>query len=130
MALSTDKAQSSQWSKKPDGPAEVTVHPDAAAGIADGALARLESAHGSLLVRVRHDPQQRRDVALAAKGGHLGDGRCMNALIAARTTDIGEGGALYDEPVRLVVASARAPATGYSLPAARLAISAAISARS
>ena len=104
MALSTDKAQSSQWSKKPDGPAEVTVHPDAAAGFADGALARLESAHGSLLVRVRHDRQQRRDVALAAKGGHLGDGRCMNALIAARTTDIGEGGALYDEPVRLVVA--------------------------
>jgi anaerobic selenocysteine-containing dehydrogenase len=104
MALSTDRSQSSQWSKKPEGPAEVTVHPDAAAGIADGGLARLESAHGALLVRVRHDPQQRRDVALTAKGGHLSDGRCMNVLIAARTTDIGEGGALYDEPVRLVVA--------------------------
>jgi anaerobic selenocysteine-containing dehydrogenase len=102
MALSTDKSQSSQWSRKPQGPAEVTVHPEAAAGIADGALARLESAHGSLEVCVRHDPLQRRDVALTAKGGHLRDGRCMNVLIAARTTDIGEGGALYDEPVRLV----------------------------
>ena len=54
---------------------------------------------------MRHDPRQRRDVALAAKGGHLRDGRCMNVLIAARTTDIGEGGALYDEPVRLTPAN-------------------------
>jgi anaerobic selenocysteine-containing dehydrogenase len=102
MALSTDRSQSSQWSAKPEGPSIVTVHPDAAAGIPDGALARLESAHGSLEVRVAHDAAQRRDVALTAKGGHLRDRRCMNALIAARTTDLGEGGALYDEWVRLV----------------------------
>jgi anaerobic selenocysteine-containing dehydrogenase len=101
MALSTERSQSSQWSRKPEGPALVTVHPDAAAGIPDGGLARLESPHGALTVRIRHDPRQRRDVALAAKGGHLRDGRCMNALIRARTTDIGEGGALYDERVRL-----------------------------
>lgn len=102
MALSTERSQSSQWSRPQEGLAEVTVHPDAAAGIPDGGRARLESAHGALSVRIRHDPRQRRDVALAAKGGHLSAGRCMNAVIQARTTDIGEGGALYDERVRLV----------------------------
>jgi hypothetical protein len=80
----------------------VAIHPDAAAGIADGALARLESAIASIEVRARHDRRQRRDVAIAAKGGHLGAGRCLNRLIRARTTDLGEGGALYDEGVRLV----------------------------
>jgi hypothetical protein len=53
------------------------------------------------VVRVLHDEAQRPDVALAAKGGHLRDGQCMNALITARTTDIGEGGAFYEEHVRL-----------------------------
>jgi anaerobic selenocysteine-containing dehydrogenase len=101
MALSTDKAQSSQWSAKLDGPAVVTVHPDASRGIPDGAVARLESAIGSIAVRVRHDAQQRRDVAILAKGGHLKDGRCANLLSRARATDLGGGGALYDEGVRL-----------------------------
>jgi anaerobic selenocysteine-containing dehydrogenase len=101
MALSTEKAQSSQWSRKPEGPPAVTVHPRAASGIAHRSLARLESARESLVVRVLHDEAQRPDVALAAKGGHLRDGQCMNALITARTTDIGEGGAFYEEHVRL-----------------------------
>jgi hypothetical protein len=74
----------------------------AAAGLADGAIGRLRSAIGEMPVRVRCDPAQRRDVALVPKGGHLRDGRCANALVRARTTDIGEGGALYDEGVRLV----------------------------
>ena len=52
-------------------------------------------------MRVLHDDAQRPDVALAAKGGHLRDRHCMNALISARTTDLGEGGALYEEHVRL-----------------------------
>jgi anaerobic selenocysteine-containing dehydrogenase len=103
MALSTDRSQSSQWAcTPPPGPAALTVHPDAAAGIADGGLGRLESSIGSLVVRVEHDPRQRRDVALMAKGGHLSAGQCANALIRARTTDGGEGGALHDERVRLV----------------------------
>jgi anaerobic selenocysteine-containing dehydrogenase len=102
MSLSTDKAQSSQWARTPVGPAVVTVHPDAASGIPDGGLGRLESSAGSLEVRVAHDPSQRRDVAIIPKGGHLRDGRCANALVRARTTDLGEGGALYDERVRLV----------------------------
>ncbi len=102
LSLSTDKSQSSQWAVRVEGPAEVTVHPDAAGGIPDGARARLESAVGSLEVKLRHDPKQRRDVALMPKGGHLNDGRCANVLIRARATDAGEGGALYDEGVRLV----------------------------
>jgi anaerobic selenocysteine-containing dehydrogenase len=102
MALSTDKAQSSQWAKPPSGPAVVTVHPDAAAGIPDGGVCRLESRTGSLVVKLRHDPLQRRDVAITPKGGALAGGRCANALIRARVTDLGEGGALYEERVRLV----------------------------
>ncbi len=101
-ALSTEKSQSSQWAVPQEGPAEVTVHPDAACGVADGGLAALESVLGRLEVRVRHDARQRRDVALMPKGGHLRDGRCANALVRAATTDLGEGGALYDERVRLV----------------------------
>jgi anaerobic selenocysteine-containing dehydrogenase len=102
MSLSTADAQSSQWSRQLEGPAVVTVHPDAAAGIPDGGLARLESVIGALDVRVVHDPAQRRDVALIPKGGHMRDRRSANLLIRAATTDIGEGGALYDERVRLV----------------------------
>ncbi len=102
MSLSTEDAQSSQWSRPQEGPAEVTVHPDAASGIADGGAARVESALGALVVRVRHDAQQRRDVLLIPKGGHLKDGRCANVLVRAATTDLGEGAALYDERVRLV----------------------------
>lgn len=102
MSLSTADAQSSMWSTTPTGFAEVTVHPDAAAGIADGGTGRLESSIGELTVRVRHDPAQRKDVAIVPKGGHMKDGRCANALVAAALTDIGEGGALYDERVRLL----------------------------
>ncbi len=104
LSLSTDRAQSSQWSARLDGPAVCTVHPDvaAAAGLTDGAFGRLQSAIGEMQVRVRCDPRQRRDLALVPKGGHLRDGRAANALIRARTTDLGEGGALYDEGVRLV----------------------------
>lgn len=101
LALSTKEAQSSQWAKPQHGPLEVVVHPDAAAGIADGGLARLESRVGALTVRVRHDARQRRDVVLAPKGGHFSAGRCANALVAARLTDLGEGGALYEEFCRL-----------------------------
>jgi hypothetical protein len=79
----------------------VPVHPDAAGGVADGALGLLESALGSMIVRVKHDPRQRRDVALIPKGGHLSAGRCANALIRARTTDADEGAALHEERVRL-----------------------------
>jgi len=104
MSLSTEKAQASQWARPLEGPLEVTVHPEAAGGIADGAVARLESPIGSIAVRVRHDPAQRRDVALVPKGGRFRAGLCANALIGARLSDRGEGAAL-DELVRLVPAT-------------------------
>jgi len=101
ITLATDRAQGSQWAVEPAGPLVVTVHPEAARGLPDGATCRLESRHGSMIVSVRHDAQQRRDVALAPKGGHARTGRCVNALIGARLTDLGESAALHDERVRL-----------------------------
>ena len=103
LSLSTERSQSSQWPVPHSGPAVLTVHPDVAAalGLAEGSIARLESRIAHMDVRLHLDPRQRRDVALTAKGGHLRDGRCANALVAAKCTDAGEGGALYDEPVRL-----------------------------
>jgi hypothetical protein len=79
----------------------VTVHPDAAEGIANGEACLLESSMGSIRVRVRYDDRQRRDVAILPKGGHLASGSAANAITRAALTDLGEGGALYDEPVRL-----------------------------
>jgi anaerobic selenocysteine-containing dehydrogenase len=102
LSCSTDKSQASQWAREPTGPIEVTIHPDAANGLADGELARLESAIGSIAVRVRFDRRQRCDVALVPKGGHFRKGMAANALIRARLSDHGGGAALYDELVRLV----------------------------
>ncbi len=102
LSLSTDRAQSSQWSVALEGPAEATVHPDAAAGVPDGGVCRIESRISGMTVRLRHDPGQRRDVLLVPKGGHFDGGRCANSLVRAEITDLGEGGALYDERVRIV----------------------------
>jgi len=101
LSLSTPHSQSSQWALPAEGPAVATVHPDAAPGSRDGDLARLASAIGELTVRLRFDPRQRRDVVIVPKGGHVSAGRCPNVLIQARVTDIGDGGALYDERVSL-----------------------------
>lgn len=101
MSLSTEKSQSSQWAHAPEGPCRATVHPDASP-VPDGDLAYLESPLGRIEVQVHHDPRQRRDVVIVPKGGHLRAGRAANALVEARVTDIGEGGALYDQRVRLV----------------------------
>jgi anaerobic selenocysteine-containing dehydrogenase len=104
MSMSTERSQSSQWAKLPEGPAVLTVHPEAAPGFAEGEVVRLESRAGSLAVRLKLDARQRRDVAILPKGGHLHRGQAANALIRARTTDLGEGAALHDERVRLVKA--------------------------
>lgn len=101
-ALSTEKSQSSQWVHGAlDGPAKATVHPESAPGFADGDLARVQSEIGQLTVQLRFDSRQRRDVLLMPKGGHLGDGRCANALVPAAQTDAGGGAVYYDTPVRL-----------------------------
>lgn len=105
MAISTDKAQSSQWpARSQQGPVEATLHPEAAPGFHDGDRARVESEIGSLDVVLRLDPRQRRDVVLMPKGGWLHAGRCANAIIPARLTDAGEGAVYYDTPVRIVPA--------------------------
>jgi len=103
MPISTDRAQGSQTTAAAQADLlEATVHPDAAPSTRDGGSATLETRLGALRVRVRHDRSQRRDVVLVPKGGWLSRGRCANALISARETDLGGGAAYYDEPARLV----------------------------
>lgn len=104
-AISTPKSQSSQWPPSTQhGPANARVHPDSAPGFLDGDLARVESEVGSLTVRLKLDPRQRRDMLLMDKGGWLHAGRCANALIRARETDAGGCAVFYDTPVRLLAA--------------------------
>jgi anaerobic selenocysteine-containing dehydrogenase len=101
-ALSTDQAQSSQWSADQQiGPATATVHPDTVPSATDGQLAELRSSQGSLTVRLKLDRRQRPDLVLMDKGGWLEAGRCANALIAAELTDAGQGAVYYDTPVEL-----------------------------
>jgi anaerobic selenocysteine-containing dehydrogenase len=101
LSLSTPKSQSSQWARDPE-TLVATVHPQAAAGFSDGERCRLESTLGAIEVSLAFDPKQRRDVLILPKGGHRDKGQCPNVLIQARTSDMGGGGALYDEAVRLV----------------------------
>ena len=105
MALSTEKAQGSQWSAaQQDGLATITVHPAVAAGFTEGDTVLLESDVGAMHVRLALDDRQRRDVALMVKGGWMQKGRCANALVAAKATDAGGGAVYYDTPVRLIAA--------------------------
>jgi anaerobic selenocysteine-containing dehydrogenase len=101
FSCSTEQSQSSQWTRDSDEPLTCTVHPDNAPDL-DGALVQLVSRAGALVVRVKHDARQRRDVVLVPKGGHVRGGRSANTLIRPAVTDMGEGGALYDERVRLM----------------------------
>ncbi len=102
LSLSSPKSQSSQWAKaQPPDYLEATVHPDVAGPLAEGALASLCSRRTRLTVRLKLDARQRRDVVIVPKGGHYHNRTAANLLITARTTDLGEGGALYDETVRL-----------------------------
>ncbi len=101
---STEKSQSSQWAAREPDVLTATCHPSAANGFLDGDVVRLESAIGSIRVKLKHDPAQRRDVVLVPKGGNYDRGNCANALIRARLTDAGEGAAYQDCRVRLVPA--------------------------
>lgn len=107
LSLSHPQSQSSQWvaSGKPEGPAQCTVHPQAAADFVDGEICRLQSAAGEIEVCLKFDANQRTDVALVPKGGAYLEGKSANALVRPAITDIGEGGALYDEGVRLLKAN-------------------------
>ncbi len=102
LSLSTPESQCSQWVDAPPVPPTLTVHPSAAAGFEEGALCDIESILGRMAVRLAFDPAQRTDVALLPKGGPRSAAACPNAIIRARLTDLGEGGALYEECVRIV----------------------------
>ena len=103
MALSTSKAQASQWLPgTQQGPATAIVHPAAAPGFADGDRARLESEIAELPVLIKFDDRQRKDVVLMEKGGWLRTGRCANTLVKARVTDAGGCAVYYDTPVRIL----------------------------
>ncbi len=102
MSTSTPWSQSSQWAVIPGEMAVATVHPASAGGIPEGDVCRVESRVSSLRVRLLYDSLQRQDVLMIPKGGHFFAGQAVNVLLKAQTTDIGEGGALYDERVRLV----------------------------
>jgi anaerobic selenocysteine-containing dehydrogenase len=97
---STEQSQSSQWAIPEPDLLHATCHPSAAAGFADGDIVRLESAVGSIRVRLRFDPSQRPDVVIVPKGGSYDRGNCANALVKARLTDEGEGAAYLDCRVR------------------------------
>ena len=104
MAGSTRRWQTSQLTlaeEHSEGPLEVTVHPESAGGIEDGARARLESRIGTLAVRVRHDSGFRLDTAYVPRTRSHQLGQCVNALIRARLTDFGDSCAFLDEHVRL-----------------------------
>jgi anaerobic selenocysteine-containing dehydrogenase len=101
MAISTRDSQSAQWAHDAPTPLVATVHPEAAVGIADGDRGKLSSRVGWLEVVVKHDARQRRDLVLLPKGGHHHLAACANGLLEARLTDLGEGGALYEQGVKL-----------------------------
>ena len=103
MALSTADAQASQGpAAAQQGPATAVVHPEMASGFRDGQAARLESEIGEMIVVLKFDARQRRDVVLMDKGGWLSAGRCANALVKAQVTDAGGCAVYYDTPVRLL----------------------------
>ena len=104
LAGSTQRWQTSQLSaeeEEAEGPLTATLHPESAGGIVDGGLARLTSRLGSLTVRLRHDAEYRRDSVFVPRARSHARGRCINSLIRARLTDIGEGCAYLDEHVRI-----------------------------
>lgn len=101
FSSSTEKSQSSQWATEMPYPLPAMLHPDAARGLADGAVAKLISPIGELVVRLKHDASQRRDLVVVPKGGHLDRGSAANAIIVARATDHGEGAAYLSTRVRV-----------------------------
>lgn len=102
LSVSSQKWQNSQVLERghPDRP-DVTVHPEAVPGFRDGESARIVSCIGPLVVRVRLDDKQRRDVVIFRRGLWNKYGCGVNTLIRARSTDHGGGAAYYDEWVRI-----------------------------
>ncbi|MGC4119874.1 MAG: molybdopterin-dependent oxidoreductase [Myxococcales bacterium] len=83
------------------GPMECRVHPESAAGFAEGAKARLVTQRGAMTVVLKLDPAMPRDLLVVFRGGALAKGRAANAVVPQQTTDYGEGTAFYDVGARL-----------------------------
>lgn len=102
LLFSTPKTRRYQQSQirpgEQAGPLDCRVHPDAPGvqGMLDGDRARVVSPVGSMDVVIRHDSGLRRDVCVVIQGR-----RGINALVAARATDLGECTAFYDQRVRI-----------------------------
>ena len=101
---SSEQSQSSQWAVPEPELLQATCHPSTAPGFADGEVVRLESAIGSMRVRLRFEEGQRPNVVIVPKGGNYDRGNCANALVRARLTDAGEGAAYLDCRVRFAKA--------------------------
>ena len=65
-------------------------------------MIRVESEEGSLVVSLRFDSRQRRDVLLMDKGGWLSAGRAANVLLPPRASNNGGCAVFLDTPVRLL----------------------------
>jgi anaerobic selenocysteine-containing dehydrogenase len=103
MPVAHAKSQASQSAATAqEGLPPATVHPDSVHGLRDGDRVSLESEIGTLQVRLKLDPRQRRDVVIMEKGGWLDRGRCANVLVRAELTDAGGGARFYETPVRIV----------------------------
>jgi len=99
---STEKSQGSQWAGEGLGKHTwITVHPDAVPGIAVGTTVKVTSPTGEIEAELRHDANQRVDVAIMPKGGQFDRGHSANSLIAAQATDVGMGAAYLDCLVRV-----------------------------
>jgi anaerobic selenocysteine-containing dehydrogenase len=105
MAMSSEKVQGSQWLPKDEESFAASVHPESAAGLAEGDFVQVESDRGAITVRLKFDPRQRRDIILMPKGGGFSKGLCANSLITAELTDAGECANYLDTPVRITPAS-------------------------
>jgi len=106
QALSTGRWQASQLTEadeQREGPLVVTAHPQTAAtaGIERDTEAWLESRVGRLRVMVAFDERFRTDTVYVPRARSHAAGKCVNAIISARSTDHGDGAAYYDEGVRL-----------------------------
>jgi anaerobic selenocysteine-containing dehydrogenase len=107
MSISSRRWQTSQLPEaEQQGLAECLVHPTAAAaaGLADGATARLESPLGGIDVRLRLKEALHPEACVVYRGGWVACGRGINALVQGRSTDLGGGTAFFDQRVRLVEA--------------------------
>lgn len=82
---------------------KASIHPDTGRrlGLADGALARMESDLGRMVVVIAYDPRQRPDVCLCRRGGWIAAGHGFNRLIPARASELGNGTPYYQTRISL-----------------------------